>query len=364
MHLHIIGGFLGSGKTTAIIGAARYLAHQGLRVGVITNDQGRHLVDTAIMRAENLPAMEVTGGCFCCNFDDLNQRLAQLVDMHQPQVVFAESVGSCADVVATVVKPLLKLDIASVKPSSFSVFSDIRLLRRFLLGQEMPFSEDINYIFTQQIEEAGLLIINKTDLLPVHEVKQVQKLAKAAYPKKPIFSQNSMLDADIKEWIEALQNDRFPLPDQSLDIDYVRYARGEGKMVWLDREYRLNADEKEMPALLSKILSNWQKVIVEHKWNSGHIKVILRTDYTSLKLSLAQSGSSQSTDFSEQIRNIKTDQVEMLLNVLIEGELEQVSAILENGINSVLGNQNAKLEIINQFDRRPGFPKPTHRILE
>jgi len=38
MQLHIIGGFLGSGKTTAIIGAARYLADKGLHVGVITND--------------------------------------------------------------------------------------------------------------------------------------------------------------------------------------------------------------------------------------------------------------------------------------------------------------------------------------
>ena len=173
MHLHIIGGFLGSGKTTAIIGAAKYLAHQGLRVGVITNDQGRHLVDTAIMHTESLPAMEVTGGCFCCNFDDLNQRLAQLVDTHHPQVIFAESVGSCADVVATVVEPLLKLEIGVVKPNSFSVFSDIRLLRRFLLGQETPFSEDVNYIFVKQIEEAGLLIINKTDLLTAHEVRQV-----------------------------------------------------------------------------------------------------------------------------------------------------------------------------------------------
>lgn len=364
MHLHIIGGFLGSGKTTAIIGAAKYLDHQGLRVGVITNDQGRHLVDTAIMHAENLPAMEVTGGCFCCNFDDLNQRLAQLVDTHHPQVIFAESVGSCADVVATVVKPLLKLEIGAVKPNSFSVFSDIRLLRRFLLGQELPFSEDVNYIFVKQIEEAGLLIINKTDLLPAHEVKQVLKLAKTAFPEKPIFAQNSMLESEIIEWVEALQEDRFPLPGQSLDLDYVRYARGEGKMVWLDREYRLLADEKEMPAILSKILSNWQKVITQQKWTSGHIKVIIRADDISLKISLAQSGSSQSTKFSDQIKNFKTDQVKILMNVLIEGELDRVSAILEDSINFILGNQKAKLEVINCFDRRPGYPKPTYRILE
>ena len=144
MQLHIIGGFLGSGKTTSIIGAAKYLAGQDTSVGVITNDQGRHLVDTAIIRSQNLPAMEVTGGCFCCNFNDLNQSLQQLIDDYQPQVIFAESVGSCADIVATVIKPLLELEIGALKPNSFSVFTDIRLLRRFLLGLEMPFSEDVN----------------------------------------------------------------------------------------------------------------------------------------------------------------------------------------------------------------------------
>src|SRR5512142_726693 len=108
-HLHLVGGFLGSGKTTAIINAAKRLIAQGRRVGVITNDQGKYLVDTAFFRLESIPALEVTGGCFCCNYDDLKGRLAQLIASAGPEVIFAESVGSCADIVATVVKPLLEL---------------------------------------------------------------------------------------------------------------------------------------------------------------------------------------------------------------------------------------------------------------
>jgi signal recognition particle GTPase len=36
----MIGGFLGAGKTTAVSKLAAYLTKQGLRVGLITNDQG------------------------------------------------------------------------------------------------------------------------------------------------------------------------------------------------------------------------------------------------------------------------------------------------------------------------------------
>ena len=48
----MIGGFLGAGKTTAVGKLARHFKDQGLRVGLITNDQGRNLVDTAMLRSQ------------------------------------------------------------------------------------------------------------------------------------------------------------------------------------------------------------------------------------------------------------------------------------------------------------------------
>jgi len=87
MDLHIVGGFLGSGKTTAITWASKLLMAQGKRVGVVTNDQGKYLVDTAFFQLSNIPAVEVTGGCFCCNYDDLEKRINQLKETQQPDVI-------------------------------------------------------------------------------------------------------------------------------------------------------------------------------------------------------------------------------------------------------------------------------------
>ena len=109
----------------------------------------------------DLPTVEVGGGCFCCNYDDLNERLDTLIANAQPDVIFAESVGSCADLVATVINPLLTYRKGSLVPSSFSVFCDSRLLRLNLLGESLPFSDNITYIFQQQIEEAGLVVIQQ-----------------------------------------------------------------------------------------------------------------------------------------------------------------------------------------------------------
>ena len=67
----MIGGFLGAGKTTAVAALAQYLAKAGLRVGLITNDQGSELVDTSMLRARGFATEEIPGGCFCCRFNSL-----------------------------------------------------------------------------------------------------------------------------------------------------------------------------------------------------------------------------------------------------------------------------------------------------
>lgn len=97
----MIGGFLGAGKTTALGKLAQRLAGRGLRVGLITNDQGRNLVDTAMLRAQGFATEEIPGGCFCCRFNSLVDAAAKLTERSRPDVFIAEPVGSCTDLAAT-----------------------------------------------------------------------------------------------------------------------------------------------------------------------------------------------------------------------------------------------------------------------
>src|SRR5438132_4189670 len=105
----MVGGFLGAGKTTALARLARFYLGRGQRVGLVTNDQAQDLVDTTSLRAQGWVVEEVPGACFCCRFDDLLGRVEQLQVRQRPDVILAEPVGSCADLVATVVQPLKDL---------------------------------------------------------------------------------------------------------------------------------------------------------------------------------------------------------------------------------------------------------------
>jgi G3E family GTPase len=104
MKLLLIGGFLSSGKTTAIVNASHFLWRNKRKVAVITNDQGNQQVDTAIVRHNNIPVEEVATGCFCCHYNALDSSINVLIERYNPSIIFAEAVGSCTDLIATVVE--------------------------------------------------------------------------------------------------------------------------------------------------------------------------------------------------------------------------------------------------------------------
>src|SRR5687768_1058529 len=168
MKIHFLSGFLGSGKTTAVASAARILLNQGKRVGVITNDQGINLVDSAFFKSLDIPYRQVVNGCFCCNYDQLDENIESLTVHHKPEIIFAESVGSCTDIVATVMKPLLKFrEDCEV---TVSTFTDIRLLLMILKEETKVFDEKVKYIYLKQLEEASVIVISKIDLVQKEQV--------------------------------------------------------------------------------------------------------------------------------------------------------------------------------------------------
>src|SRR6059058_152115 len=133
LRLVLIGGFLGAGKTTMLARLARHYRSRGQRVSIVTNDQAQDLVDTNSLRAQGFAVEEVAGACFCCRFNDLVHQIGQLQANERPEVILAEPVGSCTDLVATVVQPLRDLygDRFQVAPYAvlFKPSHGLRILR-------------------------------------------------------------------------------------------------------------------------------------------------------------------------------------------------------------------------------------------
>jgi Ni2+-binding GTPase involved in maturation of urease and hydrogenase len=358
MLFHLVGGFLGSGKTTAIIQAARLLVAQGSRVGIVTNDQGKYLVDTAFFRAEHFPTVEVTGGCFCCNYNDLEDRLKQLQQDTWPDVIFAETVGSCADVVATVVKPFQDLHAARVQLASYTVLTDIRLLRRRLNRQPMPFGDDVSYIFDKQIEEAGLLILNKADMLTPTVADVTLNKAHAAYPGKPMRLQNSRDEGSVGQWLAMLSTGTAFAPGSTVDIDYDRYGAGEAEMAWLDETLRVTVLPNHLRETLIALISAVKSAIRVQGWPVGHVKFMLQTAEQTAKVSLP---SIEEPYWEAQVPQLRGDRADVLINARVQAPSESLRFVVHSAIHEAGLQLGASVVEQDVAAFHPNYPRPTHR---
>jgi Ni2+-binding GTPase involved in maturation of urease and hydrogenase len=360
LQLHLVGGFLGSGKTTAIIQAARSLMAQGKKVGVVTNDQGKYLVDTAFFRLGDVPAVEVTGGCFCCNYDDLDARLDQIRDEVQPDVVFAESVGSCGDLVATVIKPLLELRESEFQPASFSVFSDCRMLNAHLNGDGLPFSDNVVYIFEKQIEEAGILVINKVDLMQPAAVETLVASARARFPGMPVLAQSSLDPHGLQSWLEAIKTGVVPLPEKPLAMDYQRYGDGEAQLAWLDEEVTLQVPDGQGKDVVTRLVDAVRFEIREHQAAIGHLKFLVQGGGAQAKISFTTLSDGED---GEPIPAIPGRQVSLLVNARVEMPAEELHNLLDRALERVSASMNSGFSTTGVSYFHPRYPTPTHRMV-
>lgn len=358
--LHLVAGFLGSGKTTAIVNACKGFVRQGKRVGVVTNDQGKYLVDTEFIKLEDFPAVEVRGGCFCCNYNDLEEQLSTLVNSARPDVIFAESVGSCADLVATVVKPLLQLQNSPLKPSSYTTFVDARLLRLRLNDIPLPFSDGVVYIFDKQIEETNLLIVNKVDLLTEQQCNELLALAQERYPGKIIHPQVSLQEEGIQAWLERIENGGVSLPDTSLEIDYQIYGEGEARLAWLDEKVVFDVPGVGARELAIAAIGSILHALQGAGAPVGHVKFVFSASGGGdAKVSIttaAQDG------WEETIPPLSGERLNLLINARVEMPSDHLQSLVNKAIGETSESMGVAWSVQNVEAFHPGFPKPVFRM--
>ncbi len=331
MDLHVIGGFLGSGKTTAIINALKALLVEGRRVGVITNDKGHYQVDTAFFGAADIPTAEVPGGCFRCNYGDFQERIAQLRREARPEVVFAESVGSCVDLVGPVLRPLAAL-AENGAHVTYSVFTDIRLLRRHLAGLPLPFSDNIAYIFANQLEEANILVINKADLLP-DEKEAILEQAQHHFRDKTLLLQSSLTPAGVAPWLAALRAAP-PLPP-ALTLDYGPYMAGSAELAWFDEQLTFTPSPGVERMTVIHLVTAFLEGLRRTARPIAHLKFFIQDAESSVKLSFTAADES---DWEHTIPHGLHGPLTVIINARVQMAAAELRELAAQALHATLVN--------------------------
>lgn len=338
----VVGGFIGSGKTTLILAAARELEHRGIRSAIILNDQGDALVDTGYAIQNGLRSGEVTGGCFCCRLSELIQVIGEL-RAYSPDVIFAEPVGSCTDISATTLRPLLDYrDEFRLTP--FTVLVDPERARTLLAADADP---DISFLFHKQLQEADLVCFTKSDLHPDCPEISAQLVRQLS----------ARTGQGVAAWLDEIFSSTLSAGSKILEIDYEQYARAEAALAWLNLEVSIEFDVARSPAVvLGPVLEHLDRELTAGNISIVHLKAIVDSPTGFLKAAMCANGQEPMVEGALDASPALTH--DLLLNLRAVGSAPRIREIVERELRQIRG----KLTGLSIHCFHPAAPRPERRI--
>ncbi len=359
--LIFVGGFLGAGKTTLLAEAARRLASQGNRVGLITNDQAEDLVDTGMLKDRGFGVAEVAGGCFCCRFDDLVSATDNLITEMKPDILLGEPVGSCTDISATVLQPMKKLYAEWFHIAPLSVLTDPGRLREALspdAGGGLP--DSVMYIFRKQLEEADLIVINKADLLPQEQLAKLKQDLAARFPHAASLIISALKGDGVDQWMDFVMQDR-PAGEHLAEVDYDTYAEGEAVLGWLNGTVQLLAEggAADWREFTLDLMRRLQAEFRSRSAEVAHVKLLVTTANGSMVASLTSNNAEPV--LTGELSDPGGKDALLVVNARVHMSPDDLRSVVERSLGEAAGGE-IRAEIVNVQSFSPARPRPTHRF--
>lgn len=356
--LIIVGGFLGAGKTTLLWTLARKFSETGKKVGLITNDQAAELVDTVFLESTGGVVKEVSGSCFCCNFNGLAGAIAQCVESDQVDTIIAEPVGSCTDLSATIMQPLKEQFGGLIKIHPLNVLADLDKIQSVVCGEDLGIHESSLYIFKKQLEEADYIVINKTETLSQDQKEVLNTDVKNYFSKEKVYLISALMEEGIDQWLDEMVDDK-DVGVHMADVDYDIYAEGEAVLGWLNATLSLHGKETNWGSYLKQLMGQLEEYFINRGMAVGHVKALLKKDK---EIQIANiTGNNHTLKIKGE--DIIADKAVMTLNARVESTPQQLEALIRQAISDHCP-VGGKITIEELNCLQPGRPEPTHRYSE
>lgn len=177
--IDIISGFLGAGKTTFIKKILQE-AIAGEQVVLIENEFGEIGIDGGFLKDSGIEIREMNSGCICCSLvGDFGKSLAEVLTKYHPDRVIIEpsGVGKLSDVMKAVVDVA---SLAEVTLNSAVTIVDAQKCKMY--------RKNFGEFFNNQIENAGTVVLSRTDIAPTEKVNQAVDIIRELNPQASVVT--------------------------------------------------------------------------------------------------------------------------------------------------------------------------------
>ena len=196
--IDIFSGFLGAGKTT-LIKKLISDAYCGEKLVLIENEFGEIGIDGGFLKDSGIEITEMNSGCICCSLvGDFGEALKKVLVQFNPDRILIEpsGVGKLSDVIGAV-SSILSEDVVL---NSATAVVDASKCKMYM--------KNFGEFFNNQIENAGCIVLSRTDIADEAKIKTATELIKGKNDKATIITTpiENITGKDILNAIEGKES--------------------------------------------------------------------------------------------------------------------------------------------------------------
>ncbi|MDR2956680.1 MAG: hypothetical protein LBU61_00675 [Coriobacteriales bacterium] len=197
MNIIILGGFLGSGKTTTLLSLARYLVDNStsdseFKAMIIENEVGEIGIDDSFISGSGLRVNTLFSGCACCTLSGELTTTAQMIQRDfNPDWIILETTG-----VAYPRSMQENLERATQARAKISILVDVNRFERQMRALEN--------LITDQIVGSDAVLVNKIDLADDEMIATVKAHIEQIEPNTQLHLICANQGVDESVWISTV----------------------------------------------------------------------------------------------------------------------------------------------------------------
>lgn len=194
MKLLILGGFLGSGKTSLILSLAHYLVERETgernKLVIIENEIGEIGIDNKVLNSDGLTVKELFAGCMCCTLaSDLITTLLEIAERINPRWVIFEPTGLAYP--SRIIETITKYGKGIESITNVTVVDAER-------WNEL--SEIAPVLVHNQLKGCDFILVNKIDLVGADELKNIVEQVKEDNSDASLYQVSAQKEIDSSIW--------------------------------------------------------------------------------------------------------------------------------------------------------------------
>ena len=178
MKILILGGFLGSGKTTVLLDLAKYLTGTAnvdkTKVVIIENEVSDTGIDSRLFE-NDYKVENMFSGCVCCTFTgEFEWALKQISENYDPEWIIVEATGlAYPDAIKETIVSAL-----GITPGVLTLVDSQRWFK---------YLRALNDFVMSQLSEANVVFINKSDLVGEEDAKKIEESLRGINSSAKVF---------------------------------------------------------------------------------------------------------------------------------------------------------------------------------